>query len=243
LRNTPLRLVACFTHPTLSCARSRRGAIARDRRKTRESISKEKRFPPAGRPQPRIAGRNGPFLAAAGDDGQTAVGLHLHHEPVLFHIVPVALAVLLRMHRLGPRARVCAVLGRCVNHTVAGSVHRLRLLPLPFHRKKLAASLQPPLLHHPIRVTSAIQYECVVPIRPIRRDCTRLPQALLTPAMNCKLNATPGRLVWSSGNAGKRRVSEWLAATLEMWCPARGCGFEPRALRLVCNGGYEALGV
>jgi hypothetical protein len=28
-----------------------------------------------------------------------------------------------------------------------------------------------------------------------------------------------------------RRVSEWLAATLEMWCPARGCGFEPRALR------------
>ena len=35
-----------------------------------------------------------------------------------------------------------------------------------------------------------------------------------------------------------RRVSEWLAATLEMWCPVRGCGFEPRALRLVshlCN--------
>ena len=28
------------------------------------------------------------------------------------------------------------------------------------------------------------------------------------------------------------RVSEWLAATLEMWCPVRGCGFEPRALRL-----------
>ena len=28
-----------------------------------------------------------------------------------------------------------------------------------------------------------------------------------------------------------RRVSEWLAATLEMWCPVRGCGFEPRALR------------
>src|SRR5207244_7689618 len=28
------------------------------------------------------------------------------------------------------------------------------------------------------------------------------------------------------------RVSEWLAATLEMWCPARGCGFESRALRL-----------
>src|SRR5262245_62193142 len=28
-----------------------------------------------------------------------------------------------------------------------------------------------------------------------------------------------------------RRVSEWLAATLEMWCPARGCGFESRALR------------
>ncbi len=28
-----------------------------------------------------------------------------------------------------------------------------------------------------------------------------------------------------------RRVGEWLAATLEMWCPVRGCGFEPRALR------------
>ena len=28
-----------------------------------------------------------------------------------------------------------------------------------------------------------------------------------------------------------RRVSEWLAATLEMWCPERGCGFESRALR------------
>ena len=29
-----------------------------------------------------------------------------------------------------------------------------------------------------------------------------------------------------------RRVSEWLAATLEMWCPERGCGFDSRALRL-----------
>ena len=28
-----------------------------------------------------------------------------------------------------------------------------------------------------------------------------------------------------------RRVSEWLAATLEMWCPERGCGFDSRALR------------
>ena len=27
------------------------------------------------------------------------------------------------------------------------------------------------------------------------------------------------------------RVSEWLAATLEMWCPVRGCGFESHALR------------
>jgi len=27
------------------------------------------------------------------------------------------------------------------------------------------------------------------------------------------------------------RVSEWLAATLEMWCPERGCGFESHALR------------
>src|SRR5215204_382337 len=32
-------------------------------------------------------------------------------------------------------------------------------------------------------------------------------------------------------NANLRRVSEWLAATLEMWCPARGCEFESRALR------------
>src|SRR3954451_7157475 len=31
--------------------------------------------------------------------------------------------------------------------------------------------------------------------------------------------------------ADLRRVSEWLAATLEMWCPARGCEFESRALR------------
>ena len=29
-----------------------------------------------------------------------------------------------------------------------------------------------------------------------------------------------------------RRVSEWLAATLEMWCPERGCGFDSLALRL-----------
>ncbi len=29
-----------------------------------------------------------------------------------------------------------------------------------------------------------------------------------------------------------RRVSEWLAASLEMKCPVRGCGFESRALRL-----------
>ena len=28
------------------------------------------------------------------------------------------------------------------------------------------------------------------------------------------------------------RVSEWLAASLEMKCPVRGCGFESRALRL-----------
>src|SRR5688572_3821037 len=28
-----------------------------------------------------------------------------------------------------------------------------------------------------------------------------------------------------------RRVSEWLAATLEMWCRVTGCGFESRALR------------
>jgi hypothetical protein len=28
-----------------------------------------------------------------------------------------------------------------------------------------------------------------------------------------------------------RRVSEWLAASLEMMCPVRGCGFESRALR------------
>ena len=28
------------------------------------------------------------------------------------------------------------------------------------------------------------------------------------------------------------RVSEWLAATLEMWCRVTGCGFESRALRL-----------
>jgi hypothetical protein len=27
------------------------------------------------------------------------------------------------------------------------------------------------------------------------------------------------------------RVSEWLAASLEMKCPVRGCGFESRALR------------
>ncbi len=30
------------------------------------------------------------------------------------------------------------------------------------------------------------------------------------------------------------RVSEWLAASLEMRCPERGCGFESRALRFGC---------
>ena len=33
-------------------------------------------------------------------------------------------------------------------------------------------------------------------------------------------------------NAIGRRVSEWLAASLEMRCLARGCGFDSRALRL-----------
>jgi hypothetical protein len=28
------------------------------------------------------------------------------------------------------------------------------------------------------------------------------------------------------------RISEWLAASLEMMCPVRGCGFDPRVLRL-----------
>ena len=33
-----------------------------------------------------------------------------------------------------------------------------------------------------------------------------------------------------------RRVSEWLAATLEMWCRVTGCGFESRALRYRRHG-------
>ncbi len=33
-----------------------------------------------------------------------------------------------------------------------------------------------------------------------------------------------------------RRVSEWLAATLEMWCRETGCGFESRALRFFPPG-------
>ena len=32
-----------------------------------------------------------------------------------------------------------------------------------------------------------------------------------------------------------RRVSEWLAATLEMWCRVTGCGFDPRALRFLSS--------
>ncbi len=40
-----------------------------------------------------------------------------------------------------------------------------------------------------------------------------------------------------------RRVSEWLAATLEMWCPERGCGFESRALRSVATCGNDASGL
>ena len=43
-----------------------------------------------------------------------------------------------------------------------------------------------------------------------------------------------------------RRVSEWLAATLEMWCPERGCGFDSRALRcakcLIGNGFRRFVG-
>ncbi len=34
-----------------------------------------------------------------------------------------------------------------------------------------------------------------------------------------------------AGLADTGRVSEWLAASLEMKCPVRGCGFESRALR------------
>lgn len=33
------------------------------------------------------------------------------------------------------------------------------------------------------------------------------------------------------------RVSEWLAASLEMKCPVRGCGFDSRALRSEENAG------
>jgi hypothetical protein len=39
-----------------------------------------------------------------------------------------------------------------------------------------------------------------------------------------------------------RRVSEWLAATLEMWCPERGCGFDSRALRSQATGANDASG-
>lgn len=55
----------------------------------------------------------------------------------------------------------------------------------------------------------------------------RYPHRLLTPG-------EPSRKLGDSKPL--RRVSEWLAATLEMWCRETGCEFESRALRFVKLG-------
>ena len=56
----------------------------------------------------------------------------MHDKPILLDVVPISFAVLLRLHRFRPRSRVSAVLGRRINDTIAGSVHRLRFQPLQY---------------------------------------------------------------------------------------------------------------
>ena len=71
------------------------------------------------------------------------------------------------------------------------------------------------------------------PLRPVRRTLTQV-IPVLGPGFS---KPSPGwyinRVTFALLNCQEslRRVSEWLAATLEMWCPERGCGFESRALR------------
>ncbi len=50
-----------------------------------------------------------------------------------------------------------------------------------------------------------------------------------------RANARRGKR-WDGRKTAFWRVSEWLAATLEMSCRETGCGFDSRALRFVIDG-------
>lgn len=93
------------------------------RRKARKTVAEEQRFPPASVAETGIGRGQGTFFAATRDDNQSSVGLNLDYEPVLFYIVPIAFAVLLRMHGFGARTGMGTVLGRGIDHAIAGSVH------------------------------------------------------------------------------------------------------------------------
>ncbi len=69
-----------------------------------------------------------------------------------------------------------------------------------------------------------------------RPGCVNLPRRLaVLPLQGGRIAArilrVRGSVFRIAKRPGTRRVSEWLAATLEMWCRATGCEFESRALR------------
>lgn len=176
---------------SLRRTRSRRWPVSRFSGQPRKSITQKPTFPPAGRPQPRVGGFDRPLLATAGNHGQQTVGANVHHEPIFLDVVPVALAVLLGLHRLGARARVSAVLRRRINHAIAGSVHCPSCWASAACHYTVAGNSRPlpsPLsMHHRIQHGAGNQYEWIVcKPAPTTRSLVR---ALLTLRPTGTLNA------------------------------------------------------
>ncbi len=75
------------------------------------------------------------------------------------------------------------------------------------------------------------------PLWPVRPSSTAPPALCTNSSLRGKMNAPQplDRFGYRAFGLGTRiggwRVSEWLAASLEMKCPVWGCGFESRALR------------
>jgi hypothetical protein len=110
-------------HPLLRRTRPPRAAIGRRRRQSRKTITQKQHLPPSRRPKSRVAGSDRSFLAAPRDHRQKSILPNMHDQPILLDVVPIAFAVLLRLHRFRPWSGMSAVLRRGINDTIAGSVH------------------------------------------------------------------------------------------------------------------------
>ncbi len=137
-----------------------------------------------------------------------------------------------------------AVLRRDIDNTIAGPVHRPSSWASDCCRSKVVrhrrTTALPLASSHPMQRGASIQYECIDPFS-IRRTKPRFvrclprfgmprPHSSQRPPARYTERQHPPRCPYHQ-RPDSWRVSEWLAATLEMWCPARGCGFESRALR------------